>query len=88
MLGIMVVVILLFTLSLYNTLVDTRHNITQSAEDLQKAVGVNAESQNTLYAMLDSSHLQAVAEKAGLVKEKGPKFLEVNVSVVWPDSRF
>lgn len=70
-------------LIVYNAVVDVNHNIKLAEEDIKRAELQNADLKNQIFTFLTPTELELLAKKSGLVKDKGPQYLEAGKEVSW-----
>ena len=65
-------------ISLYNTLVDARHQVSALEKSVVGLEAKNADLKNELFRMIDPGQLEAYAVAAGLVMDRHPAYLRHN----------
>ena len=68
----------LLYISLYNGLVDARHELSALQKSMVELETQNADLKNELFRMIDPGHLESYAVAAGLVMERHPAYLRHN----------
>jgi len=64
----------------YSGTVDLRHELEEGEAYIQELNVKNAELKDILYSLLDTEHLEKVADTTGLVLENHPFYLETGVN--------
>ena len=75
--------LIIWWLTVYNSLVDIKHNITVLEEEIGQRELENAELKNSVYALINPTRLEELVKKNGFVKDKGAKYLESNAKKTW-----
>lgn len=77
--GLMMTIVIAVAIgvSLYNQLINLRHETAAQETNLQKMEVANAELKNNLYQLTDNENLPALARDKNLVLEKNPKYIRV-----------
>lgn len=73
-LGGLFILVAMFYIYTYSEIVNVKHDIAKYESDLEIVRVQNAGLKNQLYAMTDSSKLQDLATKQGMISEKNPQW--------------
>lgn len=65
---------------IYNSIVNLNHNVKIVTDQINKAEVANADLKNKKYELLDPRTLEALAQRDGLVKDKGPQYFQITLS--------
>lgn len=60
----------------YNQVVNNNHEVAQQRNELRDVEVKNAELKSALYAMTDTSKVEELAVRRGLVVEKNPEYVK------------
>jgi cell division protein FtsL len=82
-LGTMAAACLTWWLVIYNSAVDSKHNIGLLEQKIQDQEVQNTELKNRVFSMLDSQKLEALLQSKGYVKDKGPQYFEATMTFSW-----
>jgi hypothetical protein len=82
-LGVTAFACLTWWLMIYNSAVDSKHNIGLMGRTIQDEEVKNTELKNKVFSMLDSQKLEALLQARGFVKDKGPQYFEANLNYTW-----
>ncbi len=63
---------------LYNHSVDLEHSVSRAGADLQKLQTQTAELQDKIFTLSSDANLQKLSEERHFVKDKQPRYLEVD----------
>lgn len=64
-------------ISLYNSIVELRHELVKGEERLEQLEVESAELKNRLYALFDAAAMRKTAGEFGLILDKNPSYLEL-----------
>lgn len=79
--GALIVLVMLsavWLVSLYNTLVNIQHGISETKDEIKQIQTANAELKEELFALLDSRKFEEFAAEAALIKDRAPRYFQLD----------